>query len=48
VRALGDLGVIAGDGAGNDDVVIHEVSPKSENGVPKDKCGYIILMIIFK
>src|ERR1700734_1248375 len=48
VRALGDLGVIAGDGAGNDDVVIHEASPKSEIGVPKDKCGYIIVMIIFK
>src|SRR5277367_4982997 len=30
VRALGDLGVIAGDGAGNDDVVIHEVSPEVE------------------
>ena len=27
MRALGDLGVVAGDGAGNDDVVIHGSLP---------------------
>jgi hypothetical protein len=32
MRALGDLGVIAGDGAGNDDVMIHEVSPVGLSG----------------
>jgi hypothetical protein len=30
MRALGDLGVVAGDGAGNDDVVIHGVPPEIE------------------
>src|SRR5580658_2087758 len=42
VRALGDLGVIAGDGAGNDDVVIHEASPKVEIGRSATKATVIL------
>jgi hypothetical protein len=35
MRALGDLGVIAGDRARNDDVMIHEVpQPLDKNGNP--------------
>src|SRR5271169_5904691 len=46
MRALGDLGVVSGNGAGNDDVVIHGGS-FGNGGEPKLKV-YIISIIIFK